>query len=107
MVALVVDLTPYHSPTSRLFGQELAPRAGPAVDSGLVSTDFSSLPCPAQATISAELGRDHSSYQVVAVLTGFHAANPQHALAADFTDEGVHIRSGTARWGVSFTGFGY
>ncbi len=37
----------------------------------------------------------------------FHAENPQHGLAANFTRHGVEIRSNEVRWGLSLRGYGY
>jgi hypothetical protein len=60
----------------------------PAAQTRSGATDLSSLHLPAQGMISAVLGRDHPAYQAVPLGDGFHAENPQHALAADFTPEG-------------------
>ena len=68
---------------------------------------LSSLPAAAQGPISAALGRDDSRYWSHATARGFHAENPQHALAADFTSEGVEVRSKTARWSFGLRGYGY
>lgn len=53
------------------------------------------------------LGRDSVSYHAVAQGNGFHAANPNHALVADFTPQGVDLRAGTARWALALSGYGY
>jgi hypothetical protein len=43
------------------------------------------LPIPAQAGISATLGRDNASYHAVARESGFRADNAPHRLKAGFT----------------------
>jgi hypothetical protein len=68
---------------------------------------ISSLPVAAQRTISGTLGGDDERYRVIANGSGAHAENPQHALAADFTPQGVEVRSGTARWGLALRRYGY
>jgi len=68
---------------------------------------LSSLPHPAQAAISAVLGRDQSAYHAVEREGGLYAENPKHALRADFTRDGIRIRTGAQRWGLSFSGYGY
>ena len=81
--------------------------AGAAAPRGL-----SSLPATAQGPISAALGRDDSRYWLQGNAGKFHAENPQHALAADFTAQGVQIhskevRNKGARWGLALRGYGY
>ncbi|MGH8555062.1 MAG: hypothetical protein ACREUD_05795 [Gammaproteobacteria bacterium] len=79
----------------------------PAAQTRSGATELSSLPLPAQATISAVLGRDQPSYHAVTSGSGFHADNPKHALAADFAREGIEVHTGGARWGLRFSGYGY
>jgi FG-GAP repeat/RTX calcium-binding nonapeptide repeat (4 copies) len=74
----------------------------------VVKTDgSSSLPLSAQAAISSALGRDQKAYHAQARGNGFEAGNPQHALSAAFTPEGVQIQSGAARFRLRFQGHGY
>lgn len=68
---------------------------------------LSSIPAAAQGSVSAALGRDDSRYWLHGAAGSFHAANSQHALAANFTRQGVEIRSNTARWGLALRGYGY
>ncbi len=79
----------------------------PAATTASTATDLSDLPLPAQAAISAALGRDDPAYHAVAQGTGFHADNPQHALAADFTAEGVLVHTDETRWNLALSGYGY
>ncbi len=52
------------------------------------------------------LGRDNPAYQAIALGNGFHMENPKHALAVDFTSEGIQVRTGAARWGLALSGYG-
>ncbi len=61
----------------------------------------------AQRSISVALGRDDSRYWVTAASGGFHAESPEHALAVDFTSQGIEVHSGTAWWGMALRGYGY
>lgn len=71
------------------------------------SDSVSHLPLPAQAAISATLGRDNAAYHAVARGRGFHAANPKHGLAAEFTPDGLEVGAGAARWQLRLEGYGY
>jgi hypothetical protein len=68
-----------------------------------------SMPAAAQPGISAALGRDDSRYQVHPAKRdgGFRAENPQQGLKAEFTRQGIEVRSGTAQWGLALRGYGY
>jgi hypothetical protein len=66
-----------------------------------------SVPAAAQPGISAALGRDDSRYQVRALPGGFRAENPQQELSAEFTGQGIEVRSGAAQWGLALRGYGY
>jgi hypothetical protein len=68
---------------------------------------MSSLPATAQHSISSAVGRDDSRYWVAERKGEFHAGNPEHALTMDFTSKGVDVRSGTARWRIALSGYGY
>jgi hypothetical protein len=83
----------------------LGTRATAQTTSG--AKELSNLPLPAQATISAVLGRDQASYHAVTSGSGFHAENPKHGLAVDFAPEGIEVRTGGEHWGLSFSGYGY
>jgi trimeric autotransporter adhesin len=85
-----------------LYAQPMALRKPAPPPAGL-----SSVPVAAQSGIYATLGRDDSHYQVRAVGDGFHADNPQHALAADFTAQGLEVRIGKARWVLALRAYGY
>jgi len=71
------------------------------------SVALSGLPVPAQARISTLLGRDDSGYHAFTHVRGFRAQNPEHQLAADFTETGVEVRAGTATWKLALRGYGY
>lgn len=88
-------------------GATPSPGDRPAAQTRSGATELSSLPLPAQAAISAVLGRDQPSYHAVTSRSGFQAENPRHGLAADFAREGIEVRSGGARWGLRFSGYGY
>jgi uncharacterized repeat protein (TIGR01451 family) len=68
---------------------------------------LSELPLPAQARISTRLGRDDSGYHAFTHVRGLRALNPEHQLAADFTETGVEVRAGTATWKLALRGYGY
>ncbi len=70
------------------------------------STDLASLPLPAQAVISATLGKEDPAYHAVAEEKGLHLTNPRHGLTAAFTASGVEVQRGTARWAMTLTGYG-
>ena len=70
------------------------------------SADLASLPLPAQAVISATLGREDTTYHAVAEGKGLHLTNPKHGLTAGFTPAGVGVQRGSARWGLTLTGYG-
>ncbi|MBZ5574863.1 MAG: FG-GAP repeat protein [Acidobacteriia bacterium] len=67
--------------------------------------DPSSLPTSAQARISASLGKDRPEYFVHPVSGGFKADS--RGLASRFTQTGVEVNSGSARWGLALRGYGY
>ena len=71
------------------------------------ATSTSSLPSDAQGPISAALGKDDAGYWFHAGSNGSHAENPQHALAMNFTREGVQVRSHDARWELATRAYGY
>lgn len=85
----------------------LNPGELPSANTVLGATDLSSLPLAAQAVISAVLGRDHPSYEAVTLGNGFYVENPKHALVADFTPDGVQVRTSGAIWELTFSGYGY
>ena len=68
---------------------------------------LSALPLPEQARISSVLGRDDSGYHAFTHARGFRAQNPEHHLAADFTETGIQVRAGTATWRLALRGHGY
>ncbi len=70
------------------------------------SADLASLPLPAQAVISATLGREDTTYHAVAEGKGLHLTNPKHGLTAGFTPAGVAVKRGGARWGLTLTNYG-
>ena len=80
---------------------------GPGTRPAVKTDGPSSLPLPAQAAISSALGRDQKAYHAQARGNGFEAENPQHALSAAFTPEGVQIQTNAARFGLRFQGHGY
>lgn len=84
-----------------------APKIRPDPAGAPASTDLASLPLPAQATISATLGREDAAYHAGTQEAGPQVTNAKHGLTAAFTPAGVEVRSGTARWGLTLTGVGY
>jgi trimeric autotransporter adhesin len=70
---------------------------------------LSSLPLAAQAMISATLRRDDARYRVGTAHGGaLSAQNPGNALGADFTLNGIQVRTGGAmQWGMTLRGYGY
>jgi hypothetical protein len=70
-------------------------------------SSLSRIPVAAQPVISEALGRDGSDFRVRASNHGFHADNPPHGLAADFSRKGLVLRRGSEQWGLKFLGFGY
>jgi uncharacterized repeat protein (TIGR01451 family) len=71
------------------------------------SAALSRLPLAEQARISSVLGRDDSGYHAFTHPRGFRAQNPEHQLAADFTEAGIEVRAGTATWRFALRGYGY
>jgi len=94
-------------PQATTASQLSSPQAKAHRDHGAAHCSLSILPAAGQGPISAALGRDDSRYWLYATAGSFHAENPQHALAANFTRQGVEIRSNAARWGISLRGYGY
>jgi hypothetical protein len=72
-----------------------------------VAVDRSRLGVEAQSNVSAALGRDIRSYRTFARAGGFRATNPRQELVADFTSEGVAVRSGSSLWKLALRGYGY
>jgi uncharacterized protein (DUF2345 family) len=70
-------------------------------------TKISRLPASAWSQISNALAHDLNSYQTRSQGTAFHIENARHKLAADFTSEGVNIRTGSSHWKLKFEGYGY
>ena len=81
-----------------------SPRSTPSGETA--SADLASLPLPAQAVISATLGREDVTYHAVAEGKGLHLTNPKHGLTAAFTPAGVAVERGNAPWGLTLTGYG-
>src|SRR6266480_1895555 len=74
---------------------------------GYKQSGGTSVPVAAQPAISAALGREDSRYRVRTAPGGFRAENPHQALAAEFTAQGIEVRSGTAQWELALRGYGY
>jgi hypothetical protein len=72
-----------------------------------VAAHSSSLPAAARSSISAALGRESPEYRMRAVEGGFNAGNSRQKLVSHFTAEGVGVRNGSTRWGLSLRGYGY
>jgi hypothetical protein len=88
-------------------GQLSSPQAKARPDGEAAQLGLSSLPAAAQGPVSAALGRDDSRYWLHAAAGRFHAENPQNALAANFTRQGIEISTKAARWGLALRGYGY
>ncbi len=61
----------------------------------------------AKAAISASLGRERPAYHAVTAGDTLRAENRDHGFSADFTSDGVRVRTGTATWGWQLLGIGY
>jgi trimeric autotransporter adhesin len=83
------------------------PRTGSVANSAQFHGGLSSLPLAAQGSISAVLGRDDSRYWAHGAQGGFHAENPQQALAMDFTRRGLKVSSGATGWGLELRRYGH
>ena len=64
------------------------------------------IPAAAQAVVSETLGRDDARYEVGAVAGGQRAQNPAQGLQADFTRQGMEVRTGGgAHWRLGLRGY--
>src|SRR5271157_107231 len=68
---------------------------------------LASLPVAAQPVVSATLGENDRRYQVGTVGGALRAQNPAQALQADFTPQGMEVRSGLKHWRLELGGYGY
>jgi len=68
---------------------------------------LSRLPVAAQPVVSATLAENDTRYQVGEAGGGLYAQNPAQALRTDFTQQGVEVRSGQARWRIALDAYGY
>jgi FG-GAP repeat len=68
---------------------------------------LSSFPVRAQASVSAAVGRDISSYQAHVTGTGVEVVNVRHKLTSAFNSQGIEVRLGNAHWGMRLRGYGY
>lgn len=68
---------------------------------------LSSLPAEAIPVISATLGRGDRRYHLRPHAAGLTADNPAQALDAQFTRQGVEVRSGSAKWRFALRSYGY
>ncbi len=68
---------------------------------------LSILPAEAIPVISATLGRGDRRYHLRPHAAGLTADNPAQALTAQFTREGVEVRSGSAKWRFALRSYGY
>jgi hypothetical protein len=75
--------------------------------SGATTPGLSKLPLSAQSAIAETVGRDDAAYHAVAQGNGFHVSNPKHGFSANFTRQGVQVRTGMAHWGMQLKGYGY
>ena len=67
---------------------------------------FAGLPVPAEALLSATLGRDNHAFLVTPSPGGFTVDNARQHLAARFSRGGVLVRSGAAQIGLSLDAYG-
>ncbi|MDE2180364.1 MAG: hypothetical protein KGJ40_05895, partial [candidate division NC10 bacterium] len=68
---------------------------------------FAALPLPAQAAISAALGRDDHAYHAAQSGQGLRLQNPRHHLTADLTPAGLTLHTGPHTWGLHYQSAGY
>jgi PKD repeat protein/lysophospholipase L1-like esterase len=70
-------------------------------------TELSKLPLAAQSLVSRTVARGDLRYRATVSAFGLTIKNPRQDLAARFTDQGVRVRSGAARLGMTLRGYGY
>lgn len=73
---------------------------------GATTAQIADLPLPAQAQISAALGRDQSGYHATRQPEGLRMENAGHGLVANFTSAEVEVRAGKAEWRLALRGYG-
>ncbi len=64
-------------------------------------------PAEAQSSISDAMGREDRGYEISMHARYAKAENAPNHLSAVFRTDGVHIRAGAAKLGISFSGYGY
>jgi hypothetical protein len=65
------------------------------------------LPVPAQASVSAELGKNSPAYFVHRSGSKLIASNPQQNLQTNFSTDGVTVRHDDSRIGITLRAYGY
>ena len=74
---------------------------------GTAKTSWAQLPPSAQVKISEAIGRDQAPYHALAIPKGFQLKDPQSSLQAEFTRQGVSVRSGAAAsWSFKLDAYG-
>jgi len=69
---------------------------------------FADLPAPAQAAISAAIGRDQAEYHAALLDDGsFEIANPAQNLHANFSTDAATVRAGKVEWNLRLSAWGY
>ena len=80
---------------------------GPAGMAKTGVSGTSDLPLDAQFAISGALGKQSSSYHAVEATGGYRLDNRKQALSASFLPTGVAIQTGSTRWGLALSAYGY
>jgi hypothetical protein len=74
---------------------------------GTAKTSWAQLPPAAQVRISEAIGRDQAPYHALAIPKGFRLKDPRSGLQAEFTRQGVSVKSGTeASWSFKLDAYG-
>src|SRR2546427_1383024 len=74
---------------------------------GTAKTSWAQLPPAAQVKISEAIGRDQAPYHALAIPNGFQLKDPRSSLQAEFTRQGVSVRSGAAAsWSFKLDAYG-
>ncbi len=82
----------------------LASNAG--ANSSSTLTRANDLSLQVQAVVSAALGKDDVQYHAITKDRTLYLNNLRHRISAEFTAEGIQVRSGDSNWGLAWQGYG-
>jgi hypothetical protein len=71
------------------------------------ASTLADLPLPAQAAISAALGRDDAAFRIYRDGDGYGAENRGHGLSVRWTGSGMEVLAGSGSFGLTLKGLGY